>query len=53
LKFNSPNVAGANPLLPQLIPLGTDGIVPGINRLTGREEREMAVARRAVIGEGI
>ena len=32
---------------------GHIGIAPGINRLTGRQQREMAVPWRAVIGEGV
>ena len=60
VKFNRSDVTDArshssdiNPALPQLIPPGTLGIVPGINRLTGRQQGEMSVARAAVIGEGI
>src|SRR2546425_6113976 len=50
---NRPDVAGADPSLPQLIRSGAHGIIPCINRLTGRQEGKMPVARRAVIGEGI
>src|SRR5438046_10766629 len=60
VKFNRSDVTDArshssdiNPALPQLIPPGTHGIVPGINRLAGRQQGEMSVARSVVIGEGI
>jgi len=48
---NRPDVAAADPALPQLIRSGAHGIIPGINRLTGREQREMPVARPTVIRE--
>jgi hypothetical protein len=58
-KFNCPDVTAARsyswdiyPALPQLISPGTDRIVPRINRLAGREEGEMPLARRAIIGKG-
>ena len=51
-ELNRPNVAGTEAAPPQLVRAGTDGIVPGINRLTGLQQREMPVARPAVIREG-
>src|SRR6266513_2759875 len=60
VKFNRSDVTDArshssdiNPALPQLIPPGTHGVVPSINCLTGRQQREMPVAGCAVIREGI
>src|SRR5437773_740736 len=60
VKFNRPDVTDTrphssdiHPALPQLIPPRTHGIVPGINRLTGRQQGEMPISRRAVIGKGV
>ena len=60
VKFNRSDVTDArshssdiNPALPQLIPPGTYGIVPGINRLAGRQQGDMPVPWLAVIREGI
>jgi len=50
---NRPDVTGADPPLPQLVRSGTDGIVPGINRLASRQQGKMPIPRRAVIGEGV
>ena len=49
---NRPDVAGAEAAPPQLVRAGTDGIVPRIYRLARRQQREMPVARPAVIREG-
>src|SRR5262249_39068861 len=51
-ELNRPDVTGADPALPYLAPAGTHGIIPRINRLTGRQQGEMPVARPAVIREG-
>ena len=37
LELDRPNIARADPPLPELIPLGAQGVVPRINRLTGRQ----------------
>src|SRR4029450_10613776 len=51
-KLNCPNIAGPEAEPPQLVRSGAHGMVPGINRLTGLEERDMPVARPTVIPEG-
>ena len=50
---NRPDVAGADPALPYLVRPRAHGIVPRINRLTGREQGEMPVPWLTVIGEGV
>jgi hypothetical protein len=40
------------PWLTDLVLFGTFAIVRGINRLTGRQEWEMSIPRRAVIRKG-
>ena len=50
---NGPDVAGTDPALPQLVRERTGRCVARINRLTGRQQGEMPVARRAVVGEGV
>jgi len=50
---NRPDVAGADPAVPQLVRERTGRRVARINRLTGRQQGEMPVARRAVVGEGV
>jgi len=59
VELNRPDVTAARayfwdiyPALPYLIPSGTHGIIPRINRLAGREEGEMPLARCALIGKG-
>src|SRR5262245_27653097 len=52
-ELHRPDVAAAAPALPELIPLRTHGIVPRINRLTGRQERHMPIPRPAVILESV
>ena len=49
---NRPHVAGADAAPPQLVRAGTDGIISRLNRLARREQREMPVARLAVLREG-
>ena len=49
---NRPNVTGAEAAPPQLVRAGTEGIIPRINRLARRQQREMPVAWTAVIREG-
>ena len=51
-ELNRPDIAGPETEAPQLVRSGTHGLAPGINRLAGLEEREMPVARPAVIPEG-
>jgi len=48
-ELNRPNIAGPEAEPPQLVRSGALGFVPGIDRLTGLEQREMSVARPAVI----
>ena len=43
-----PHPSDIHPAVPQLVSEGTEGIAPGINGLTGRQQGEMAVARPAV-----
>ena len=51
-ELNRPDVTGANPEPPELVCSGAHGIASRINRLTGRQQGKMAVARPAVIREG-
>jgi hypothetical protein len=48
---NRPDVTGADPSPPELVRSGTYGIVPRINRLTGRQQGEMSIPRPAIIRE--
>ena len=51
-ELNRSDIAGTEAEPPQLVRAGALGFVPGINRLTGLKEREMPVARPAVVPEG-
>src|SRR5262249_58695455 len=60
VEFNRANVTEArshawdiDSALPQLISPGTHGIVRRINGLTGGQQGEMPIPRRAVIGKGV
>ena len=50
-ELNRPDVTGADASLPYLVPSGTHGIAPGINRLTSWQKREMPIPRPTVIDE--
>ena len=52
-ELNRPDVTGAEAAPPQLVRAGTRGLVPRINRLARRQQREMPGARPAVIREGV
>jgi hypothetical protein len=47
-----PYPSDIDPALPELIPPRTGRIVARINRLTGRQQGEIAMPRRAIIGKG-
>jgi hypothetical protein len=53
LERNGSDVAGSHPWLTYLIRSGARGIIARINRLTAREQREVPVPWRAVVGEGV
>jgi len=53
LELNRADITGSHPWLAQLIGGRTGRVVARINCLTGREQGEMPIARRAVISEGV
>ena len=48
LELNRPNVAGAHPRVPQLVGNGAGGGSAGINRRTGRAQRDIALLQVVV-----
>src|SRR6202023_1317182 len=50
---NRSDIAGSDPSLPYLVLAGAHGIASCINRLTGRQQGEMPIARPTVIRESV